>query len=965
MNETAWTGPHAIDDPDRLAVVHSYGVLDTPTEERFDRITRLVARTLDVPVAIVTIADEARLWFKSTHGTDVAEVRFQDVPRGAAFCAEVVSHGQTLVVENAAADPRFVHHPAVAAGDIGFYAGTPLRSPRGPVVGTLCALAAAPRTITAAQIATLEDLAATVVDELELTRQTAELGRSRARTEQVLDATGTGFFAVDATWRIADINEQGARFCRLPRAEIVGKSLWELFPGAIGTAFEHEFTRALRERVVVDFEAYFAPFDAWFEARAYPFEGGLSIYFTDVTARHRMEAERTRHVEEIAERERAFRTLTEALPDVIARYDRDLRLVYINSKIEHATGMTPEELVGKRSRELQVSRTVARAHERQLRQVLASGETLRRSFSYDTPTGRRHYDAILVPERGPDGRTTSVISATRDVTAEREAEAAIAVAQDRYRALSQLVAAYAFAYRVDEHGTFHSEWYTDTVEDVLGYSPDELLHRAPGTLSHPDDRTVWIERTEHLLRGEEYEHTLRILHKDGSYRWIHVYTYPIVDARRQVTGCYGAAQDVTEQVEDKAQLLAAKERAEEASRLKDAFLANMSHEIRTPLTAILGFSELLREEAPEHLLDFIDPIELGGRRLMETLTSVLDLSQLRAGTIALAPRRCDAAALARETLALLQPKAARKGIALVLDAPTVLPACLDSTAFGRVVTNLVENAIKFTDLGRVDVIVARAHAEGVGDAVRVTVRDTGCGMEASFLPHLFDEFRQESSGLARSHEGSGLGLAITKGLIGLMGGTVRVESTPGVGTAFEVAVPTGLAQPGLAQPGLAQPGLAQPGAVPAESVAGAAASVAVRRGRVLVIEDSEPTRELLRILLGRHVDLVLADGAAEAMALLGDGPWDVDLVLLDIHLGEGVSGLDLLPQLRARSAGHATQFVALTAYALPGDADRLLAQGFDGYLGKPFTQTALRALLTRTFGTSLPSEPVSGDGPPA
>ncbi len=477
---------------------------------------------------------------------------------------------------------------------------------------------------------------------------------------------------------------------------------------------------------------------------------------------------------------------------------------------------------------------------------------------------------------------------------------------------------------------FRPEWFTDTVVDVLGYTPEEMLHIEPGSLSHPDDR-IWQMRDEFLLQGGEDDHNLRIRHKNGTYRWIHIHAYPTLDARGRVTGLYGAGQDVTEQTEAKAELLAAKEQAEDASRLKDAFLANMSHEIRTPLTAILGFSELLREEAPAHLLQFIEPIELGGRRLMETLTSVLDLSQLRAGTITLTPRRCDVAEIARETVALFQRKATQKGIALMLTAPATLPARLDTGAFARVLSNLVENAIKFTAAGSVEVTVHRQ-----GEAVRVAVRDTGCGMEAAFLPYVFDEFRQESSGLARTFEGSGLGLAITKGLVDLMGAAVRVESTPGEGTTVEVLLPLGLSDP-IAE------------AFPPAPLPPLAPEATSRRARVLVVEDSEPTRALLRILLGRRVDLVLASGADEALALTAAGPWDFDLVLLDIHLGGTVSGVDLLPHLRRRSAGQATEFVALTAYALPGDAARLLDQGFDGYLGKPFTQSALRALLTRTL----------------
>jgi len=313
---------------------------------------------------------------------------------------------------------------------------------------------------------------------------------------------------------------------------------------------------------------------------------------------------------------------------------------------------------------------------------------------------------------------------------------------------------------------------------------------------------------------------------------------------------------------------------------------------------------------------------------METLTSVLDVSQLKAGTIELNPSRCDVTALARDAVNMFQQSAAQKGIALSLtEGQGEIPAHLDTAALGRVLTNLVSNAVKFTEQGRVKIGVAQA-----GRQVHITVCDTGKGIEADFLPHLFDEFRQESSGLSRRFEGNGLGLAISKELVQLMGGSIHVESTPGRGTTFEVRLPVGLVAPADVRAPLA------------------AATPAPERARLLIVEDNEPTRVLLSILLGKRFDLTLAGGVREALAVAGETAWAFDLVLLDINLGEGGSGLDLLPELRKMSEGWDTQFMAMTAYALPGDAERLLEAGFDWYLGKPFTKSELEDAMTVALG---------------
>ena len=229
----------------------------------------------------------------------------------------------------------------------------------------------------------------------------------------------------------------------------------------------------------------------------------------------------------------------------------------------------------------------------------------------------------------------------------------------------------------------------------------------------------------------------------------------------------------------------AREQAEEAARLKSSILANMSHEIRTPLTAILGFADILREEVPSDLYEYADTIRTGGQRLLDTLNDILDYARLDAERASVEPEPIDAATIVRESVALLAPLAQRKGIGLHLSSSaSSVPAVHSAPALGRVVTNLVGNAIKFTERGEVRVSL---HAEP--DFFAVRVRDTGVGISETFLPDLYEAFKQESDGHGRDFEGTGLGLAITKRLVDLMGGEIRVWSTKGEGTLFEVALP--------------------------------------------------------------------------------------------------------------------------------------------------------------------------------
>jgi PAS domain S-box-containing protein len=253
----------------------------------------------------------------------------------------------------------------------------------------------------------------------------------------------------------------------------------------------------------------------------------------------------------------------------------------------------------------------------------------------------------------------------------------------------------------------------------------------------------------------------------------------------EALGIVCVATDLTQQKRVEAELIRAKEQAEEASRLKSNFLANMSHEIRTPLNGIIGSAQVLSGEIESEEREVVEIIHRSGLRLLGTINSVLDMARIEAGELHPHAEPVLLREEAADALGVLRSLADEKGLALTLTERTPdVWAAADPSCIHRILYNLVGNAIKFTREGEVNVELG---AEG-GEAV-VRVRDTGIGIDPRFLPHLFDDFKQESTGVGRSHEGTGLGLAITKRLVELMGGSVRAESAKGVGTTFTVRLP--------------------------------------------------------------------------------------------------------------------------------------------------------------------------------
>lgn len=288
----------------------------------------------------------------------------------------------------------------------------------------------------------------------------------------------------------------------------------------------------------------------------------------------------------------------------------------------------------------------------------------------------------------------------------------------------------------------------------------------------------------HAFRGRHAHVTEGILRReDGTMSHVELHIDRIHYADREVLSV--VVHDISSRKEYEERLVKAKENAEEISSFKTSLLANMSHEIRTPLSSILGWTTVLNDEVPANQRELIKLIEQSGRRLHNTLDSVLELAQLDANTKKLHPILVDVSEEVRSVACLARSQAESKGIAFSLDVQEE-PAWtqLDVSCLRRVLNHVIDNAIKFTDSGSVSLKVGTAES-----VVHIEIVDTGVGISEEFLPSIFEEFKQESAGLDRDHEGNGLGLAITRRLVDLLGGTIDVQSRRGKGTTFSIAFP--------------------------------------------------------------------------------------------------------------------------------------------------------------------------------
>ncbi len=481
--------------------------------------------------------------------------------------------------------------------------------------------------------------------------------------------------------------------------------------------------------------------------------------------------------------------------------------------------------------------------------------------------------------------------------------------------------------------------------EVTGYSLDEVRGRNPRMLQGPGTDRGTLDRIRAALsHWEPIRAELKDYRKDGSEFWVEMVIWPVADANGWYTHWVAVQRDITQKKHIEEQMQQAREAAELASLAKSRFLANMSHEIRTPLAAILGHSEIL-ENLPGTPAENVQAISRNCRHLLQIVGSVLDLSKIEAGKfdpewVDYCPWR-----LALEVAATQRLHASEKGVTLTTVATGPLPArCrMDPTLTHQVLLNLVNNAVKFTQVGgSVAVRVEAVHAQaGAGIELRYSVEDTGIGINAAQAARIFNPFEQGDNTTTRKYGGTGLGLNIASQLIELMGGAIAVQSQPGVGSRFTMTLPCQSSEPDAAWTMPPADAESEPADAPANTRT--RPSAPRLQGRLLLADDNPDNRLILNYhLRPTGLEVIMAENGRQAVE---QGlARSFDAILMDMQMPE-VDGYCATQQLRA--AGYAGPIIALTAHAMPEDRQRCLQAGCTDYLAKPVPAAGLYTMLCR------------------
>jgi PAS domain S-box-containing protein len=435
-----------------------------------------------------------------------------------------------------------------------------------------------------------------------------------------------------------------------------------------------------------------------------------------------------------------------------------------------------------------------------------------------------------------------------------------------------------------------------------------------------------------------------IVLQDGREKNIYVHSTPWFE-NNIFKGTYAIFSDITEQKNIIQELIEAKEKAEEINRLKSCFLANMSHELRTPMVGILGFSEMLKDtDDIAEIKDMSEIIHRGALRLFNTLDQILNLSSLESNKLKSDYNLTDIISIVSESIDLYRKEAFKKKINLKLDSEIdSLVINTDQKMIYSSLNNIIQNAIYYTKEGSINIKI-REKMIDKKDYVVINIIDTGIGIAKENIDLIFDEFRQVSEGWGRSFEGTGLGLSLCRKYMNLIGGSVSVKSKPGVGSDFMLIIPKNTT-------GIIENNILQEKNTDIQVKDNSKTAIPMKKPKILYIENEKDCVDLVKILL--HKRYIVESVSTGKEGIEKAAQTEYSLVLLDINLGKGMTGLEAMKEIKKIHYYKKIPFIAVTGFAMKGDDMEFINAGCFDYLSKPFNKTLLFEKISNALNQEI------------
>lgn len=495
----------------------------------------------------------------------------------------------------------------------------------------------------------------------------------------------------------------------------------------------------------------------------------------------------------------------------------------------------------------------------------------------------------------------------------------------------------------DKNGAI--EYVNPSFTENVGYSITELMGQNPRIWkSGLHDREFYKSMWDTVISGKQWQGEICNKKRNGELYWEKTMISPVADESGKITHFISVKEDITQKKQAEEDRLA-KQEAEAKSKAKSLFLSNMSHEIRTPLNAVIGFSQLLENDRSltKRQSEYVYNITRSSKHLLSLIEDILDYTRLEANRMSLNKTSFLIRQLANDVKLMFEYKARDKGIELALAVSANLPEVIESdeAKVRQILINLVGNAVKFTDHGKVSLEISAMEHSSDTDKVNlhIVVKDTGPGIAKDDLKHIFEEFRQFEPGYQKG--GTGLGMPISKRLVELLGGSIEITSQVGVGTEIKLNIPVQLVEAGKI-----------------ETVSGASQYLLIadpkNKPRILIVDDNKENQMLLWYMLkNTDMDLKKASSGVQALSILEN--WVPDCVLLDIRMSE-MNGLEVAERIRKNKKFESTKVIAVSASRQHSGKDVTEQFGIDGFLLKPVNQQILFETLQKVLNLNFKIE---------
>ena len=640
--------------------------------------------------------------------------------------------------------------------------------------------------------------------------------------------------------------------------------------------------------------------------------------------------ERLQAEESLQNSEAKYRNLIQHSSDPIFSFNPDVTYKFANESFSRVFGMVPEDLIGKTPHDI-FPYDEAEKRITTVRQVLQTGQKGEIEVGVPLQSGEvRFYLTMLDPVKNDQGQVLFVTCISKDITERKLAEEVVKESKlslDNAQEIAKM-GSWEFDILINK-----LVWSTNMYR-IFGYEPFEIEPTYELFINHvhPDDLCIIRASDEYMKNSKEtFSQELRFVMPDGSIKWILNKLVPIFKENVLVK-LKGVSTDITDHKHTEMELFKAKEKAEESDRLKSAFLANMSHEIRTPMNGILGFAGLLKESnlTGWEQQAYIKIIEKSGARMLNIINDIVDISKIESGMMELDIRESDISEQLEYIYTFFKPEVEGKG--LLFSYKNSLPEKeniikSDREKIYAILTNLVKNAIKYTNKGSIEF-----GCEKKGKTLEFFVKDTGIGIAKDRQEAIFERFIQADISDKPAYDGAGLGLSISKAYVEMLGGKIWLESQKGAGSIFSFTLPYNIEK--------------EETNVMETTASGIDLAGHVNELKILIVEDDETSELFLLTAVKKYCkEFFIARTGVESVVICHENP-DIDLVLMDIRMQE-MNGYEATRQIRKFNKD--VIIIAQTAYGLSGDREKSIQAGCNDYISKPIDSVILMELIQKHF----------------